>query len=1192
MVGQSRAVHTLTAAAAVLMSILTMASAAVAAEAPRWDVLSTSSPTNLAPNSPNDEVQDVAVNATGGDFTLGSAPTSGVPAGSCNNEIPESTAPIAYNASASQVQSALEAVQCVGPGGVTVTGGPGGVDPYVVTFVGAHGDRPVPLMTADSSLLTGGAATATVTEAVRGSYPPYLTVTAINVGGASTDGSTITLDDALPASLTATGISGYDAYASTLAENGQGGAAMSCSTPPTLSCSYSGSVDPGDMLVMTIPVEVAESLIPDESNQVTVSGGGAAGTSEGASIAIGDSPAAFGPAPGSLIAAVSTNQAGAHANLTTAFSLATSEPDAVPAKPKDVRFDLPPGLVGNTVGMPRCTMGKILNLLNEPNGCASDTLVGMAVVTLNTQQGAGGGYGSRVIPVYNIAPAPGEPAAFGFDAISLPVRLDTSVLSNGDYGVRVTSPDLTEAATALAVAITVWGVPADHSGPGQDKSLYDLFTGKSFGGRNPGQTRMPLLTSPQQCSKPLSAEMSSDSWPKPGVFERSGPISMGTLTGCDRLSLESSFTMLPDTLEAGAPAGYSFDLTIPQGNEPDGLATPNVKDVKLTLPAGTVVNPSAAWGLKTCSNTQFFGAGPREQQPAQPGSCPREAQVGKVRIKTPALEEALEGDVYLAEPECDPCTPQDAQDGKMIRLFLQVLSQGEGAIVVKLEGHGQIDQQTGQITTAFEDNPQLPFESLKLTLGGGPRAVLVNPRACGPAASRLELTPWSAPFTSDSTPFYNFEVNQDCFGPRFSPSSVAGVTNIQAGAYSPFTLAFGRSDQDQYLSGLSMQTPPGFLGKLAGVELCKEPQASVGACGSNSLIGHVQALTGAGADPFLVSGGQVFITEGYEGAPYGLSIVVPAIAGPYTLSGTTGRGTVVVRAKIQVDPSTAALTITSDPLPTTLDGIPLQLKAVNVTIDRPDFTFNPTNCNKTSINSRLSSAEGMDATVSTPFQVTNCAILGFKPKFATSTSGHTSRANGASLHVKLSYPKGAFGKEANIRSVKVSLPKHLVSRLSTLQHACVDSVFNANPASCPAASRVGTAKALTPIIPVALTGPVYFVSHGGTKFPELVIVLSGYGVTVQLRSETFISKAGITSSTFRTIPDVPVGTFELTLPEGPNSALAANGNLCKARGRMKMPTAFTAQNGAVIKKSTPIGVTGCGRGKHKPAKTNRKGKRQ
>jgi len=252
-------------------------------------------------------------------------------------------------------------------------------------------------------------------------------------------------------------------------------------------------------------------------------------------------------------------------------------------------------------------------------------------------------------------------------------------------------------------------------------------------------------------------------------------------------------------------------------------------------------------------------------------------------------------------------------------------------------------------------------------------------------------------------------------------------------------------------------------------------------------------------------------------------------------------------------------------------------------VDRPGFTFNPTSCNPLAITGSLGSTQGATSALQVPFQVTNCAVLGFKPQFRVSTFGRTSRSKGAGLDVKLSYPAGSFGKDANIRSVKVDLPKQLPSRLTTLQKACPAATFEANPADCPKASMVGYARATTPIIPVALVGPAVFVSHGGAAFPDLIIVLQGYGVTVDLVGSTFISKAGITSSTFKTVPDVPVGTFELTLPQGPFSALAANGNLCKTK--LAMPTAFTAQNGMVIHESTPITATGCP--KHKARKARK-----
>jgi hypothetical protein len=453
---------------------------------------------------------------------------------------------------------------------------------------------------------------------------------------------------------------------------------------------------------------------------------------------------------------------------------------------------------------------------------------------------------------------------------------------------------------------------------------------------------------------------------------------------------------------------------------------------------------------------------------------------------------------------------------------------------------------------------------------------------CGAYTTTGTFTPWAENGTTESSSTFNITTGPNgssCRNPLpFNPALTAGTTSIQAGGFSPFTMTMSRPDGSQNLTAIKLRMPPGLLGTLATVKLCKEAQANAGTCGPESLIGHTTVSVGVGGDPYTVRGGEVFITEGYGGAPYGLSIVNPAKAGPFDL------GKVIVRAKIEVDLITAALTVTSDAtgpykIPTILDGIPLQIQHVNVSIDRPGFTFNPTNCSPLQIGGSLTSDQGAVQALAVPFQITNCAVLAFKPHLTAKTNGKTSRANGASLSVKLTYPAGPY--DANISKVKVDLPKQLPSRLTTLQKACPAKTFEANLAACPSASIVGHAKATTPVLPVGLEGPAYFVSHGGEEFPQLIIVLQGYGTTVHLVGSTFISKAGITSSTFKQVPDVPVGTFELTLPQGKFSALAANGNLCTTK-KLAMPTSFVAQNGVVINTSTPIVPTGCA--KHKATK--------
>jgi hypothetical protein len=657
----------------------------------------------------------------------------------------------------------------------------------------------------------------------------------------------------------------------------------------------------------------------------------------------------------------------------------------------------------------------------------------------------------------------------------------------------------------------------------------------------------------------LAAELQTDSWPHPGQFvtrtvfnhlapyfpakEEEWGAQQGT-TGCSVVPFRPSISVQPTNHQADTPSGLDIDISVPQDGftNPDGISPSDVKKTVVTLPAGVSVSPSAADGLGACSQQQI------DLAQGTPAQCPESSQLASVEVVSPALTDPLKGHIYLAKQNENPF-------GSLLALYLVV--EGHG-IILKLPGQVELDGQSGQIKSTFDNSPQLPFSDLKIDFDGGTRSPLVTPHACGTYTTSAELTPWSGtpPVTvSDSFQITSGPGGSACPSPQqFAPGFAVGTTSNQAGGFSPLTLTMTRADGDEQLGGLTMHTPTGLLGTLSSVALCGEPQAAQGTCGADSQIGTVIAGAGAGATPFYVSGGKVYITGPYKGAPFGLSVVVPAKAGPFDL------GTVIVRGTISVDPQTAALTITTDPVPTILQGIPLDLRVINVNIDRPGFTFNPTNCDPQAITGTLTGGLGDVEQVLSHFQVTNCAILGFKPTFKVSTSGRPSRANGASLQARLTYPKGAFGHQANIAKVKVSLPKQLPSRLTTLQKAC------------PAETTANT-----PVLPVQLQGPVYFVSHGGAAFPDLVVVLQGYGVTIHLVGNTFISKAGITSTTFNQVPDVPIESFTLTLPQGPNSALAANGNLCTAT--LKMPTLFTAQDGALIKQSTPIVATGCARHK-------------
>jgi len=392
-----------------------------------------------------------------------------------------------------------------------------------------------------------------------------------------------------------------------------------------------------------------------------------------------------------------------------------------------------------------------------------------------------------------------------------------------------------------------------------------------------------------------------------------------------------------------------------------------------------------------------------------------------------------------------------------------------------------------------------------------------------------------------------------------------------AGGFTPFSVTFSRHDREQDLSQISLTTPPGLLGMLSQVPLCGEPQAASGTCSPASRIGTTTAGAGAGSHPFYVSG-PVYLTGPYKGAPFGLSVAVPAIAGPFNL------GTVIVRAQIHVDPNTSQIVVTSDPLPQIIDGVPLRIQTVNVTVDRPGFMFNPTSCTEQSVAATITGLQGASAPVSSPFDVGGCANLPFKPVLSASTRAMTTKVNGASLTVKVASAAG----QANIASVHLQIPKALPSRLSTLQKACLDAQFAANPAGCPAGSIIGYAKAITPVLNVPLIGPAFLVSHGGAAFPDVEFVLQGQGVTIVLDGATEI-KNGVTYSHFDTVPDAPISSFEAVLPQGPHSILGAylpakaKGSFCGTS--LNMPATITGQNGAIIKQTTKIGVMGCPKSK-------------
>jgi hypothetical protein len=1018
----------------------------------------------------------------------------------------------------------------------------------------------------------------------------YITVE--NIGGAPSVGE-INVKDVLPAGLTATSANGC----AVVSESEVG-------------CSFSNAVVPSGFIVMTVNFEVT-GTVGNLTNVASVSGGGATPATGEVTMQAGKAPGETGPAGIARAGFELTGpagepftQAGGHPTFLTTTLLyntmlkeeLTPEEQRKPVEPvKDLSFYLPLGVLGNPAIAEPCPV-SLVQLRGELSGCPPSSRVGTVLVMILNHLGKFGKDPTGQHPLFSMAPEKGHAAEFAFGTNGLTFFIYANVVRHdGAYMVRVSTPGVEPGAALTGLIATFYG---------------DIKETVQVNGEEFPEDRGAFLTDPSNCGESATereAIVETDSWQNPGKFITQRLPAFPALEGCELLSFPASLNAAPDvgvagdTTEADEPSGYKVDLDTPQApNGAAGLGTPPYKTVDFTFPEGTSLSPGAANGLTACTATGPDGInieGPESEetgadgllQPA-PGHCPGSSEIGTARADTPLLREELSGHLYLAEPECgnaahpNPCTPQDAANGTIYRLYLELQGPNSG-VIIKLAGKAEVNPDTGRVTSVFEETPQFPVSDLVIETSGDPRASLANPQSCGTATTTGSITPWSSPLTPSATPSGSFEVTgcSSVFVPGFS----AGSATTLAGAHSPFTLTLKREDREQNVSAISTTLPEGLLASVANVAQCPEPQASTGSCPSSSEVGTTTVSVGPGSEPYYDTG-HVYFTGPYDGAPFGLSVVVSAVAGPFNL------GNVIVRVALHINPNTAQVTATSSPFPQILDGVPLRIRTVNVTLNNPAFTFNPTNCSALSITGTVASTQGATVGISSPYQAAGCAGLPFKPVFSASTAGKASKAGGASLDVKVISKGGpqTGGGEANIRSVKVDLPKQLPSRLTTLQKACTEAQFDANPAGCPKESDVGTASASTPILAHPLAGPAYLVSHGGAAFPDLEIILQGEGVTLVLDGNTFISKAGITSSTFKTVPDAPISSFELKLPTGKFSVLGSNlptgAKYSFCGQKLSMPTAITGQNGAVIKQATKIAVAGCPKAKKAKKKTKKK----
>jgi hypothetical protein len=882
-----------------------------------------------------------------------------------------------------------------------------------------------------------------------------------------------------------------------------------------------------------------------------------------------------------------------------AFIEATSIEDV-----RDVIVDLPVGMSGSGVSAPQCTLARLASkgVTKETghSGCPADTIIGH-IRTLPESQAA------AFSPIYNLVPEGGYAAELGFIDITGSTHvLDVTLAPTpAGYVLRTSSREIPQI-TVDEIVADVYGNPAQRDGSS-----------------TPGPW---TFTNPSDCTgEPLTTTVLMDSWQHPGSYNPDGTPNLSdpswasksstspAVTGCEALAglFNPSITAATESMQADSPTGFDVNIAVPQNTGPEGQSTPPLRDTTVVLPEGLSVNPSSANGLGACSLEQVGISAAGVPNAAAP-ACPDASKVGSVELETPALpsevcktpQTALEqcpeagerehvvltGSIYVARQLENPF-------GSLLALYI-VVNDPRTGVIVKIPAEIKTNPTTGQLTTEVRDTPQFPFTELRTHFFPGDTAALRTPATCGAYTLTSELTPWSAPQSGPAaTPLAPpFEVTQGPGGGACahtpgeepnSPAFEAGTQAPAAGAFSPLVVHLTRGDGSQNFSALNVTLPPGATGKLAGIPQCSDAQIAVAqarskpgegaleaaspSCPASSQIGTVTVGAGAGPSPFYVTG-SVYLGGPYKGAPFSMAIITPAVAGPFDL------GVVVVRAGLYINPSTAQVTAKSDAIPSILQGIPLDVRSVVVDVDRPGFTLNPTSCEPMTATGEETSTQGQVAHLSAAFKAQSCQSLKFAPVLSASTVGKASKANGASLDVKVAYPGAPFNAYTNIRSVKVELPKQLPSRLTTLQKACLASVFEANPAACPAASDVGTATASTPLLSSPLSGPAYIVSHGNEAFPDLEIVLQGENITLILDGNTLIKK-GITSSTFKTVPDAPVSSFELTLPEKPYSILgatvptSAKYSLCGQN--LTMPTEITAQNGAQITQTTKIAITGC-----------------
>lgn len=1201
-----------------LLVVLPVASASAAE--PWWQVLTGSRPTNMWEPEDATETQEVKgekfsgfgpptilaaeVKIAGeavGCLGAGDLSAFGIPLTA--NELCEAETGFPASETAAQFETMLEAPY--GSGNVEVTGGPAGSAPFLVE---APWGPPIELTVLEFSGIPMGENVSSIATS-EGSGRLVLTFT--NLGDETVDGSgtPVKIVDQLPEGAVAYGVEAaaprFGFPPGVPHESGKERVLPECvvEAADEVVCTYEGKVTPYEALEVEVLTALTGSPpAAGTPGQVTISGGNAKSASVAQRINVSAEPVSFGAEQFSAVAeeeggepvspgigGAPARRAGSHPfQFTTTIQLnagrvyptvtevfgARGEAVEQPALPRNLRFPLPAGLVGNARAVPKCPMETFLQSTSFINECPDATAVGVSSVTV--VESSSFGLFRLAVPVFNLPPGHGEPARFGLMAAGAPVVIDTSVDPEDDYRIAARVSNISQLVQFLSATTTFWGTPGDprHDNARGWNCVYQDPHGPCE--RPANLSEIPFLRMPVQCSSPLTFGLELEPWNAPiGTEVESRSFTSETLQGCNQIPFSPSVNAAPTAERAESPSGLEFRLDMPN----DGLFTKNAtaegqaKKVEVTLPEGMTINPSQAEGLGACSPAQYA----QERFDSAPGAgCPESSKIGSVDITTPLLDEEAHGSVYVAAPYDNPFD-------SLLALYM-VAKIPERGILVRQAGEVGLDPRTGQITTTFDDLPQIPFESFKLHFFEGNRAPLVMPSQCGSYDIVTRFMPWHAadpdnPLASEvitrTTPF---TIDQGCPSgpPPFAPGFVAGTQNNAAGSYSPFTVRLTRDDGEQEFSRFSLKLPKGVIGKLAGIPFCPEAaiaaaRARTGAhggqeeadspsCPAASQIGRT--VVGAGVGSTLsYAPGKIYLAGRYQGSKLSVLAITTAKVGPFDL------GTVVIRQALKVDPETAEVSTdgsSADPIPHILQGIVTHARDIRIIVDRENFVLNPTSCQRMSARATVvgsgidfgAPGDDQPVDVASPFQAADCASLGFKPKLKLTLAGGTRRSATPRLRAVLRARKG----DANIGRAQVTLPRSEFLEQAHIRAVCTRVQFNSgqgNGAQCPKASIYGRAKAVSPLLDEPLKGPV-FLRSSDNELPDLVAALHSSKVDITLDGR-IDSLNGRIRNTFESVPDAPVTKFVLEMQGGKKGLIVNSTNIC--RGKHRAIAEFEGQNG-------------------------------